>query len=77
MAAELLTIEPEAPRAGVVEKLETALERTRNGELSSCCIAVVYRDGCIGHFWSDAPSMSALLGSVQRLAHKLNLELDD
>lgn len=73
----LRVLEPESPAANVIETLEEALAAARAGELSSVAIALVYRDGSAGALWSDLPSRVAALGSVSRLAHKINLEADD
>ena len=71
----VITAEPQG--ASIVERLEEVLEQARAGALSSIAIAVVERDGSTGGAWSDAPSMPLLLGSVIRLAHRLNLRMDE
>ena len=75
--ADLHAIEPEPLGDAVIQMLEKALEMARNGEISSAGIAMVLRDGCTHQLWSEAPSVGLLMGSVGRLHHKLNLELDE
>lgn len=74
--SKLHALDPEPAAANVIETLEEALEMARNGELSSVAIALVYRDGCSGAIWSFLHSRVAALGSISRLAHKINLEAD-
>lgn len=75
--ADLRAIDAEPLAANIIEVLEEALNRARAGKLSSVGLALVYRDGTIGAMWSDLPSRPAMLGSVSRLAHKLNIEADE
>jgi hypothetical protein len=75
--AELLVLEPERPGEGLESMLEEMLERVRAGEVSSIAIAYVQRDGRAGRMWSEAPSLAALLGSIQRLAHRIQVEWDE
>lgn len=74
--ADLHAITPEPLGEGMVERLEQALAMAHAGELSSVAIALVHRDGATGALWSSPPSTVLLLGSVARLAHKLNRALD-
>jgi hypothetical protein len=69
--AELRVLDAEPPASDTVAKLEEALERARSGQLSSVAIAVVYRDGTCGQCWSQAPSLSCLIGAVTRMQHAL------
>jgi len=75
--ADLVALEPEPLGENVIATLERALELARAGELSSVAIALVHRDGCAQALWSDAANMLLLIGSVGRLGHKLNLDLDN
>lgn len=75
--ADLHAIDPEPAAQDVIATLERALAQARAGELSSVAVAAVYRDGAVGAEWSTLPSRAAMLGSVSRLAHKLNVEADE
>ncbi len=72
----LRAFDPEPAAANVIETLEAALAEAREGRLSSVAIASVYRDGDAGCTWSELPSRFAMLGSISRLAHKINLDAD-
>jgi hypothetical protein len=74
---DLRVIEAEPPGALVIERLKEALEAAEAGQISSIGIAVVNRDGSVNASWSDAPSYPMLLGAVHRLAHKIDMHLDD
>jgi hypothetical protein len=52
-----------------VAKLEEVLAKAKAGEISSCAIAVVYRDGSSGRSWSKAHSITALQGSIALLSY--------
>lgn len=67
--AQLRVINAEPPNADVIEKLEDALRFARDGRISSVAIALVYRDGTSGQCWSAAPSLSCLIGAVERMKH--------
>lgn len=73
---DLHVIEAEPAGTDIIERLEEALEEARAGKLSSVAIAFVYRDGCVGGSWSTPPSHGLLLGSVSRLAYRINQVLD-
>jgi len=72
----LRVLDPEPPAANVIETLEDALVEARQGRLSSVAVAIVYRDGAAGGTWSELPSRVAMLGSIARLNHKINLDAD-
>lgn len=74
--ADLRVLTAEPPAADVIATLEAALDLARSGDLSAVGIAYVYRDGAIGGEWSALPSRPAMLGSVSRLAHRINCEAD-
>jgi hypothetical protein len=74
--AELRAIDAEPPAADVIATLERALELARSSDLSSVALAYVHRDGAVSCAWSNLPSRPAMLGSVSRLAYKLNVDLD-
>jgi hypothetical protein len=74
--ADLIAIEPETVDAGVVALLETALGQARDGEIASIGLAIVYRDGVAGAKWTTGGSFIRILGAVDRLRHKLNLDMD-
>lgn len=73
---DLVAIDPEPAGTDVIATLERAMEKARAGELSSVAVAFVYRDGCTGHVWSLLPSFGTMIGSVARLLHKLNADMD-
>lgn len=75
--AELRVIESVPVSDDLIATIEGVLEKAKAGELSSVAIASVYRDGNTGWSWSDPPSVGTLLGSVNRLAHRLNLLMDE
>lgn len=75
--AELIEIEPEPLGADVIPALEGALAKAKAGEISSLGIAIVYRSGESGQIWSKASTAAALLGSIHRLAHKFQQEMDE
>jgi hypothetical protein len=74
---DLLVIDSVPASADLIERIEEVLEKANAGELSSVAIACVYRDGATGQSWSAPPSFGTLLGSVARLAHKMNAEMDE
>lgn len=61
----------------VVERLEEFLEDAKAGKLSSVAIAAVYRDGTCNHNWSEAPSVSTLLGAIVRMQADLVRSVDE
>ena len=73
---DLHVIPAEPVGTDIIERLEEALSKARAGEVSSVAIALVYRDGCIEGSWSAPPSHGLLLGSVNRLAYRINQVLD-
>jgi hypothetical protein len=75
--ADLRIITAEPPAVDVIATLERALDLARSGELSAVAVAYVFRDGAAGAAWSALPSRPAMLGSVSRLAHRINIEADD
>jgi hypothetical protein len=76
MAAEIFELKPPG-NEGIEEMLEHLLEQVRDGNVSSMAVAWVTRDGRVANTWSEAPNFGAMLGSVNRLAHHLNLQHDD
>lgn len=75
--ADLVALDPEPVSQRLVQTIEEAVELASAGELSSVAIAYVLRDGSVGCMWSDLPSRAAMMGSIARLNHKLNLEADE
>lgn len=72
----LIPLDPEPLGEGIISRLEECLELAREGRLSSIAIALVYRDGAAGHRWSELPNRVTMLGSISRLAHKINRQAD-
>jgi hypothetical protein len=70
MTVELQAIQPEPPAEDLIELLEDALEKARDGKLSAVALAVVYRDGNTGHGWSRVPHVSLLAGALARVQHQ-------
>jgi len=76
MIEEVPSVVPLA-RPGVIEALEKALAAARAGQVEAVAIAIVGRDYsnwaeyCLG-----AAPIGMLMGSVERMRHKLNLEFD-
>lgn len=77
MPADLHTIDRQNRADDVVETLEGVLLEAQAGRVSSVGIALVYRDGSVRSLWSTLPSTLMMLGAIVRLAHKLNLLLDE
>lgn len=77
MSAQLRTIEPQPLGKTIISRLEWALELARKGELSSVAIAVVYRDGCGGHQYSDVPSCGLLVGTIARMQAAIIRDIDE
>ena len=73
----LTVIDPEPPAPDLIATLERALEQARAGDLSSVALAFVHRDGAVSAEWSTLPSRPAMLGSISRLAHRINLDADE
>ena len=69
-------IDAEPASADLIDALKRALAKAEAGELSAVAIAYVYRDGSTGYRRSHLPSYPAMMGSLARLIHKLNLDLD-
>jgi hypothetical protein len=74
--ADLIAIEAEDQAADIIDTLERVLEKARAGELSSVAVALVYRNGSVGHRRSALPSFPVMVGALNRLIHKLNLDMD-
>ncbi len=68
---EVRVLDAEPPCVDTVAKLEEVLKEARAGRLSSVAIAVVYRNGSSGAFWSKAPSLSCLIGAIVRLQYEI------
>lgn len=75
--ADLVAIDPEPVSQRLVETIEQVVDLASDGALSSVAVAYVLRDGSVGCIWSDLPSRAAMLGSIARLSHRLNLEADE
>jgi hypothetical protein len=65
-----------AVQQSIIETLEEALDRAREGEFESVAVSVIYADGSSGCFTSLSDGLSALIGStfettVALTAHKL------
>lgn len=73
---DLIAIEPETVDSGIVELLEGALAQAKAGEIASLGLAIVYMSGVAGAKWTTGGSFIRILGAVDRLRHKLNLEMD-
>lgn len=73
--ADLVPLPAEPLGESIVERLEEALERAREGKLSSVALALVYRSGEVSHSWSELPSRPLMLGAIARLAHKLQEDM--
>lgn len=74
---KLRVIDAEPMGEGIIERLEWALEMAKDGKLSSVAIAVVERDGSPDWRWSDAPNVSLLIGSIERMKHRILIAQDD
>jgi hypothetical protein len=66
--AELRVLDAEpAPSPDIIERLTEVCKEVEDDKVSSVAVAVVYRDGTTGKSWSTAPSLSLLIGAVERL----------
>lgn len=72
------------PVAEIVEKLEEALAAAKSGEIRS--LAIVFQRHHIAHpdcsyetayDFDDDSNIFSLLGALDRLKHRMNLELDE
>lgn len=72
----LVSIPAEPPGEGVVEILEEALERARNGEFSSVTVVWVLRDGACGDRHSFLPNTSTMLGAMLRCLLGIAMDVD-
>lgn len=73
---ELTVIDAAPPDPGVIEALEETLAEARAGKVSAVAIAILYRDAMTSARWSRTMFVSALLGAIARLNHRLNAEID-
>lgn len=73
----LIAIDPEPLGAGIPETMAWAQKKIDAGQVSSIAIVIVDRQGKSWRNWSFLPSRTAMLGAVSRLAHRLNLEIDE
>jgi hypothetical protein len=61
----------------VVVTLEKALAAARRGEIRAVAVALVTRDmSNYAEFCFGQPPVGMLMGSIERMRHKLNLHLD-
>lgn len=65
--AKLLAIDAEPLGASIIDRLDEVRAAAEAGKVSSIAIAVVYRDGNVSHCTSDMPSLSVLLGAIERM----------
>lgn len=71
-----LVTRPLEVQTSVVDRLEAALALAKSGELTAVAIAAVENGGGMLRWWSDSDAAGHLIGSVARLQHSLNLEMD-
>lgn len=76
----ILSIVPHLPNAechkSAMESLELAVERVQSGETVTVGIVEIAADGGTYTHWSKPKSVHALLGAIERLKHKIMLEMD-
>lgn len=77
MKGELRVLTAEPLGGSVIERLEEALARAREGSVSSIAIAIVNRDGSSESCWSDVPSYGLLIGAVARMQYRLMIKGDE
>lgn len=75
--ADIRVIESEPQGRSVQSTLKDVLAEAKAGKISAVAIAIVYRDGVAGRVWSELPSVATMIGSVDRLRHRLNLVMDE
>lgn len=76
--AKLVALDAEpAPAPDIADRLTEVCNDVAADKISSVAIAVVYRDGTTGKVWSTAPSMSLLIGAVERLKAALIRDADE
>lgn len=61
----------------IVRVLESALDDARAGKLMSVAIATVTTDRHGEYRWSEGNDAMTLVGSIQRLLHRINVALDE
>lgn len=61
----------------IVKVLENALNDARAGKIMSVAIATVTTDRHGEYRWSEGDDAMALVGSIQRLLHRINVALDE
>jgi hypothetical protein len=76
MQTPMLSVVKAANNSTAVRYLEEALEQARSGDIAAVAIAAVTRDGSSRIFKSTAENAVTLLGSVTRLLHEMNRNLD-
>ncbi len=77
MIEEVAPVVPLAD-AGVVETLEKALAAAKAGDVGAVAVAIVGRDNSNwAEFCAGQAPVAALMGSIERMRHKLNLHFDD
>ena len=79
MSAEVVKLVAPRPAvvvASVVERLEEVLAAAREGKIVGVAIATIDLDGSIGAAWSETDNFPALLGSIARLEHRVNINQD-
>ncbi len=75
--AELTVLESEPPGRSVQSTLKDVLADAKAGKISAVAIAIVHRDGGVDQAWSELPSVPTMIGSVARLLHHLNQQMDE
>lgn len=66
MTAQIHIVKEADPNPTVTAMLENYLERARAGEFASMVVVFMDRDGCTGASHSTVPSVSALVGGMER-----------
>lgn len=66
-----LVTRPELTHKDVIERLESALELARKGEVVGVAVAYVSNDGAIGTGFSRCEQAGMLMGAVALLQHRL------
>lgn len=75
--ADLVAIDPEPLGEGIPETMAWAQKKIDAGQVSSIAIVIVDREGKAWRNWSALPNRATMLGAIARLAHRLNLWVDE
>jgi hypothetical protein len=77
MSADLHLIPSQDAAEDIYERLQEVFDEAKAGKLSSVAIVMVHKDGHSNWCWSHAPSVSLLLGAMERMKAALIRSTDE